>query len=147
LDLIYENWPKNSFLYFYGVSDFFTLPSVGFNREYLNGNDFGHAIKVISDNDFVTGVAPTFIGDLYIRGGITAIIIGMYFIGITYDLIFKIINRLQCSTRIGIMVIIYPYLIYCTEDFIFLSFSTVLIMFLFYYHFFIILKKVTVFLK
>jgi hypothetical protein len=147
LDLIYENWPKNHFMYFNGVSDFFTLPSVGINREYLNGNDFGHAIKVISDNDFVTGVAPTFIGDLYIRGGITATIIGMYFIGITYDLIFKIINRLQGSTRIGIMVIIYPYLIYCTEDFIFLSLSTALIMFLFYYNFFIILKKVTAFLK
>lgn len=147
LDLIYENWPKNNFMYFYGVSDFFTLPSIGINREYLNGNDLGHAVKVIGFDDFVTGIAPTFIGDLYIRGGITAVIIGMYFIGFTYCLIYKIINRLYFSARIGIMAIIYPYLLYCTEDFIFLSLSTALIMFLFFYYFFIILKKVATLLK
>ena len=142
-----ENWPKNTFMYFYGVSDFFTLPSFGINREYLDGNDFGRAIKVISDNDLITGVAPTFIGDLYIRGGITATIIGMYFVGIIYDLIFKIINRLEFSARIGIISFIYPYLVYCTEDFILLSLSTILIMILFFYYFFIIIKKITIFLR
>lgn len=141
LNLICENWPIDNFIYLQGLSDFFTLPGIGVDRNHLDGNDFGHSVKVMGFEDFVTGIAPTFMGDLYIRSGVKGVIIGMFLLGIAYCLIYKTINRLQGCAKLGVMTMIYPYLLYCTEDFIFLSLSSALIMYLFYYYLFILVNK------
>lgn len=132
LDAVLKNWPKELNLAFYGWQDFFSLPSIFGSREYLDGNDFGHAIKILGEGDFVTGIAPTYIGDLYMRAGLFGVITGMFILGILFKGFDFLIVLLPLNTAICITMIMMPLMIHGVEDFIFLTLSTNLLMITFY---------------
>jgi hypothetical protein len=129
---IYNQWPYGLTLKFYGITDIFTFPAVGINRQYIDGNDLGHAFGFIGDNDFVTGVAPTFIGDLYIRFGSIGAVIGMAIIGSLYASYDMIVEDLRNEISVILNALCFPYFLYCTENFIIYSLPTAIIIFLFY---------------
>ena len=134
-------WPKGISIYFYGWQDFFTMPALGFHRYYLDGNDFGHAMNVIADTDFKTGVGPTFLGDLYMRGREFCCFTGFFLIGLLlcfYDLI---LLRLSVEKAFVFNGILSVFFIHGSEDFIFLTLSTSLIIFLFVSAIFYLLEK------
>lgn len=143
LDAVLKNWPKEFALSFYGWQDFFSLPSVFDGRVYLDGNDFGHMTKVLGGDDFVTGIAPTFIGDLYTRGGIfSGVMLGMFLIGF----LCRCFDYLLCALPFGIAVclsmIMIPIILHGTEDFIFITFSISLLMLSFYLVVFMIMGEI-----
>jgi len=118
---IIKYWPADIKLYAFGWQDFFTLPAISIERNYLNGNDFGHAVKIIADEDFVTGIAPTFIGDLYMRGGaFYGVFLGMLFVGIVYRQFDFLLHSLPQVVTIFIYMNMVPIIIHGTEDFVFL---------------------------
>jgi hypothetical protein len=143
LESIYLNWPNNLYLGAYGWSDFLSIPALGIKRNYLNGNDFGYAVQLIGDHDLITGVGPTFIGDLYIRGGeFFGIILGMFFLGALFAIYQILLGRLNSKLAVIIIINTFPFFLHGTEDFIFLTLSTFMIMNLFYLIFFVSVKKI-----
>lgn len=143
LESIYRNWPNNLHLGAYGWSDFFSIPSLGIKRNYLNGNDFGYAVQLIGDHDLITGVGPTFIGDLYIRGGeYLGVIFGMFSLGVLFSIYQLFLGRLNSNLAVIIIINTFPFFLHGTEDFIFLTVSTFLIMNLFYLIFFVGIEKI-----
>lgn len=143
LESIYQNWPNNLYLGAYGWSDLFSIPGLGIKRNYLNGNDFGYAMHLIGDHDLITGVGPTFIGDLYIRGGeYLGVILGMFFLGVVFGFYQIFLGRLNSNLAVIIMVNSFPFFLHGTEDFIFLTLSTFITINLFYLIFFLVIEKI-----
>ena len=124
-------WPKELFFYFYGWQDFFTMPSIGIYRNFLDGNDFGHAIGLLGNEDFKTGVGPTFLGDLYMRGQEIGCIIGFLLLGIILCLYDLLLYKQPTENIFILNGILSAFIIHGSEDFIFLTFSTSLVIFLF----------------
>lgn len=143
LDAVLKNWPKELALSFYGWQDFFSLPSVFDGRVYLDGNDFGHMIQVLGDDDFVTGIAPTFIGDLYIRGGnYSGVMIGMFFIGALCRCFDYLLRAIPFGVAVCLSMIMMPIILHGTEDFIFITLSVNLLMLSFYLVVFIMMGAI-----
>jgi hypothetical protein len=133
LDSILNSWPSDLRLFFLGWQDFFSLPSFNFNRTYLSGNDFGRAFKIISPEDFVTGIAPTYIGDLYMRGGVVlGVMLGMFFIGLLYKGFDFLLLLLPIDIALSLSMILIPLMLHGVEDFVFLTLSTNFLMLSFY---------------
>lgn len=130
---IIKHWPADIKLYAFGWQDFFTLPAISIERNYLNGNDFGHAVKIIADDDFVTGIAPTFIGDLYMRGGaFYGVFLGMFFVGILCRQFDFLLYSLPRVVALFIYMNMVPIILHGTEDFVFLTLSTNILMLAFF---------------
>lgn len=68
-----------------------------------NGNDFGHRIGILSDNDLKTSVGPTFIGDWYLNFGLIGIIIGMFLMGIIFRSIYQYLIKQTSHSLSGVM--------------------------------------------
>ena len=82
------------YLYGKGLLDFFRAFDAvsSINQEVLfinDGNDFGKAIGILKPTDFLTGVGPTQIGDMYLNFGFPGIILGMCLLGILYRYLFE----------------------------------------------------------
>jgi hypothetical protein len=128
---VVDLWPKDLFFYFYGWQDFFTMPSIAVGRNFLDGNDFGHALGFIGNEDLKTGVGPTFLGDLYMRGQEIGCIIGFLILGILLCLYDFLLFKQPVENTFILNGILSVFIIHGSEDFIFLTFSTSLVIFLF----------------
>ena len=124
-------WQEDLFFYFYGWQDFFTMPSIGISRNFLDGNDFGHALGFLGNDDFKTGVGPTFLGDLYMRGNEIGCIIGFLLLGTLLCLYDLLLSKQPVENIFILNGILSVFIIHGSEDFIFLTFSTSLVIFLF----------------
>lgn len=131
VDAIVNSWQKDNYLLFYGWQDFFTAPALGVDRLYLSGAEFGHAFHLIGDQDNLTGVGPTYLGDLYMRGGLWMSYIGAILIGILYRTYDKLINKGPLFKILTLNGILFPFLLHGTEDFVFLTISTATLIYLF----------------
>jgi hypothetical protein len=69
----------------------------------FDGNVFGRMVGLLPPTDFVTGVAVTNMGDLYINFGLSGIVVGMFLTGILY----KILSSSCCGQRGPLFVLIY----------------------------------------
>lgn len=131
IDAIVNGWQKDNYLLFYGWQDFFTSPALGVDRVYLSGSEFGHALNLIGDNDYLTGVGPTYLGDLYMRGGLWMSYIGAIILGVLYRTYDKFIYREPLFKILLLNGILFPFLLHGTEDFVFLTMSTATLIYLF----------------
>lgn len=130
-EAIVNTWQNDNDLLFYGWQDFFTAPALGVNRVYLSGSEFGHAFNLIANQDNLTGVGPTYLGDLYIRGGLWMSYIGAILIGVLYRTYDKFICRGPLIKTLILNGLLFPFLLHGTEDFVFLTISTGTLIFLF----------------
>lgn len=68
------------------------------------GNEFGHRLGLLYENNFNTSVGPTNVGDWYMNFGLWGIALGMFFMGMLYRIIYEfLINRPDVSLS-GIMI-------------------------------------------
>lgn len=126
--------PPDLSIGFYGFEDIIRFPFLGMTRYYLSGQDFGHAFNLIGNADFVTGVAPSFIGDLYLRvSSLWMLVAWMAIVGVCYGLIEFSVVELDIKYSLPLIVLLFPYLLYGTEEFIFLTIATLLLMFSFFF--------------
>lgn len=110
----------------------------------FDGNEFGRAMGIAEPGDFVTGVASTNMGELYINFGLVGILLGMFLTGVLYKIFFA-----NCRQRLPVFVMLYalmwPILIHGMESPITVLYATSIKMILMcvIVHFAITLKFVT----
>jgi len=114
---------EGPFLYFIAWVDFFNN-LFNFNLIYLDGNDFGKS-TVLGWNDHQTGVGPTYMGDLFLNGGIFSIYLGMLIIGILYQFIYNFCTSLNNFYNTLLYSSLLPQMLHGTEDWIFLTFARI----------------------
>lgn len=73
------------------------------NEPTINGNEFGRKYRIIGPNDYVTGVAITNPGELYLNFGFIGIAIGLFILGLLYRILYTFLSN--CNM---FFVLIYP---------------------------------------
>jgi oligosaccharide repeat unit polymerase len=101
----------------------------------FDGNEFGRALGLAGQNDFVTGVASTNMGEWFINFGLPGIIFGMLLTGVIYKIIYS-----NCQQRFPFFVMSYallwPILIHGMESPVSVLYATLIkmICFCFFVH-------------
>jgi len=67
-------------------------------------NGFGHRIGLLSDDDYITGVGPTIVGDWFMNFGILGIVFGMVLMGMIYRFIYEFLIKSTNYSLSGIMI-------------------------------------------
>jgi len=124
---VVENWDA-PYMLFESWPDFFNQLFY-LKLNHLDGNDFGKNI-VLGFDDHVTGVGPTFFGDLYMNGNLVGLYIGMYIIGIIYTFIHKLKSLYGGTFGIFLYASLLPILVQGSEDFVFLTLARIVNIFI-----------------
>jgi len=69
-----------------------------------SGNEFGHRIGVLGENDRITGVGPTMVGDWFINFGLAGVIFGMLLMGMLFRLIYEYLIKFTGESLSGVMI-------------------------------------------
>ncbi|MFH1088495.1 MAG: hypothetical protein V1719_01490 [Patescibacteria group bacterium] len=84
------------------------------------GNDFGHRMGIVGPSDLKTSIGPTMVGDWYLNFGILGIILGMFWMGILFRLIYEYFIKATKTSLSGVFFysIIWVQIILGMEDWI-----------------------------
>jgi len=67
------------------------------------GNDFGHRLGVLNPDDVQTSIGPTIVGDWYLNFGILGIILGMFWIGMVFRVIYEYFIKETKTSLSGVL--------------------------------------------
>ena len=103
----------------------FTIPSsfadaissfLSYSLPSYSGNQLGQSLLVIDPSNTVTGIAPTILGEFFIRYGVLVSVILFCSLGFTYGVIDAACINSNSSFRYFLYAILYPVLIYSFEN-------------------------------
>ena len=74
---------------------YFAIPRIIYKDKpkQIGLNEFGHRLEIINQDDYITSIRPSQLGELYYNFTLFGVCFGMFIIGIIYSAIFNNIKK------------------------------------------------------